>query len=135
MRGLPDFSASLFFYSIWLRSGLLSERIRDGVYSAGHPAHAHHSLYMHSESLASRKRLKNVLKTSFLNVSYWGRTYFVRASIALVVKPRTYLCSLCFCTLFHFILFSFYFSISFLIELSMTSDILSYLLIFCESSI
>ena len=58
---------------------------------------------------------------------------FVRASIALIVKPRTYRRShydFTFCFFIHF-----YASISLLFVSSMTSDILSYLLIICESSI
>ena len=38
---LLAFAASLFaFFSIWLRSGLLSERIRGDVYADERPAHA-----------------------------------------------------------------------------------------------
>ena len=31
--------------------------------------------------------MKESVETNFLRISYWGRTYFVRDSVALVVKP------------------------------------------------
>ena len=97
--------ALLSFYLISLRSGLLSGYISRDVYAMGCPAHAHYTLNIHSESFASSNQLKNALKTNYLNFSYWGRTYFVHASIVLIVKPITKLYSLCF-----FILFNFYFT-------------------------
>ena len=71
-----DFIASLYFiyFSIELRLGVFSERIRGDVYAAGRPAHAHYSLNISSENFASRNQLKNVLKNNYLNVSYWGCT-------------------------------------------------------------
>ena len=130
-------SQNLFYFIIQsgLDQGLLSERNIGEVYVVGRPAHAHYSLNARSKIFASGIQLKNMLKTNFLNVSYWGRTYFVHASIDLIVKSRTYSCSmydlascfLLFCSRFYLI-------ISLLFGLSMTSDILSYLLILCESS-
>ena len=97
---------SFIFYSVWLRSGLFSERVRGDVYSAERPSHAHYSLNIRSGSFASRNQLKKALKTNVLNVSYWVIKYFVHASIVLILKPIKYLCSLwffiLFCILFYF---------------------------------
>ena len=132
----PPGSCSIFNFLIWsgLYWGLLSENIRGDAYSAGHLAHAYYFLSARSESFASRIQLRNALKTKFLNFVYCGCTEFVHASIVLIVKPRTYSCSLLFFILFHLILFSVYLSVLLLFGSSMTSDILSYLLIPCESS-
>ena len=104
--------------------------------ATGRPAHAHYMLNACYKSFASRSQLKNALKTNFLNVSYWGRKYFVRAYIASIVKSRTYSCSVYDFT-FYFILFyfNFHLSISLLFGLSMTYGILLYLFSLCESSI
>ena len=92
--------------------------------------------WISSEIFASRNQLKNALKTNFLNVKCWGRTSFEHVSIVLTVKPRTY-SFLQYDFTFYFILFyfQFYLSISFLFILSVTSDIMLYILIICESSI
>ena len=59
-------------------------------------------------NLASRNQLKNALKNNFLNVSYWGRSYFVHASIFLNCKIKNVL-------VFYLILYfiSFYFTFIF----------------------
>ena len=43
--GLLAFAASIFsFHSIWIRSGLPSERIRGDEYADGRPSHAHYQI-------------------------------------------------------------------------------------------
>ena len=90
------------------------------MYAAGRPAHAQYSLNYRFESFAPRSQLKNALKMNFLNVSYWGRTHFVRASIALIVKQRTYSYSLYD--------FSFYLNLLYLQKFKFYKIILVYLI-------
>ena len=88
--GLLAFAASLFsFFSIWLRSGLPSERIRGGEYADGHPSHAHYQLNSFRK-LCFPEPIKEKIETNFLNVQCLGRTSFVHFSIVLIVKPIMY---------------------------------------------
>ena len=107
---LPGFQNIFYisFHQIWLISGLLSERISGDIYAVGHPAYAHYLLNVCSECHSSRSQLKISLKSDFQSVSCWGCTIFVRASIALISKSKTYLCHL-YDFVFYFILFSFLF--------------------------
>ena len=64
---LPIFhsiSGNIFIRS-GLNWGLLSKRIRCGVYTTGRAAHAHYSSIARSESLASRSQIKDVVKLIF----------------------------------------------------------------------
>ena len=131
-------SQHIFYFLLrsGLDRGLLSDSIRGDVYTTECTTHAYYLLNACSESFASRRQLKNVLKTNYLNVSYWSRTQVLRASVAVKVKPRTYLCSLYnFSLYFILIYFHFYLPIPLLFRLTMTPDVLLYLFILCESSI
>ena len=74
------------------------------MYNAGRPINAHYILNIRPGSFAPRNQWKNALETNFINASHWYVHTLYKPPF-LIVKPRTYLCYLCFCILFHFILF------------------------------
>ena len=98
----------IFYLTLFILS-LLSERIRGDVYPAGRPIDERYTLNIFLKALIPGTKLKNALKNKFLNISSWERTYFLHISIVLTIKPRKYLCYLCFEILFYFY-FYFYFT-------------------------
>ena len=83
----------ILYFPIWcgLVRGLLSERIVGDVYAAGRLTQA--IFLMLFPEAYFREPIRERVESNFISISYWGRTYFLHALIALKVQPRTYSCS------------------------------------------
>ena len=113
------------YFQFGLDRGLLSECVRVDVYATGRSEHASYLLNALSEMFSSRIQLKSALKTFFKRLIL-GLYILCTPLHCLNSKTKNVLV---FSMILHFILLSFYLSISFLIGVSMTSVILSYLLV------